>query len=228
MFYAIIQVTESDMDFGFYKDGKEFMEDGSTFYMEGATPEEAWANMAKTYLVGAYNHLSYLHPDQLPPSYSHVRFMHELMTKLIPEYIAKRGVDVGCPGEHSEGGIDAEGCFSTKLLGNWEVEISVTKEAPRESPPQDKTLSHGAYKVAFCPNGDIKIQYKGQDIVWLDTYYQRPEGQGHSDSGIVGLPNILINAVNNDEPAVSLSVGDDKVFLNDVDKEQTEGKCLDY
>ena len=64
-----------------------------------------------------------------------------------------------------------------------------------------------------------------KDIVWLDTYYQRPEGQGHADAGIVGLPCVLLNAVNNDEPAVSASIGDDKVLINDIDKEQVEGAC---
>lgn len=80
------------------------------------------------------------------------------------------------------------------------------------------------FTVVACQNGDIKVRYKDEDIVWVDTYYMGadkvPAGAEHQK----GLPSVVVNAVNQDEPSVCLSIGDDKVYVNDIDREITEDK----
>lgn len=87
-----------------------------------------------------------------------------------------------------------------------------------------KQIEHGQYKINLCDNGDIQIEHKGSQIVWVDNHYMDadnvPDGAEHQK----GLPSVIVNAVNQDEPSVCLSVGDDKVYVNDIDWEITEDK----
>lgn len=83
-------------------------------------------------------------------------------------------------------------------------------------------IKHGNYEIERCAGGDIKIKYKGTDIVWIDNQYMDPGNVPPGGEGMAGLPHVIINAVNQDEPSVCLSVGDDKVLVNDIDWEITE------
>ena len=87
-----------------------------------------------------------------------------------------------------------------------------------------KHIEHGQYKINLCANGDIQIEHKGSQIVWVDNHYMDadnvPDGAEHQK----GLPSVIVNAVNQDEPSLCLSVGDDKVYVNDINWEITEDK----
>ena len=88
-----------------------------------------------------------------------------------------------------------------------------------------KQIEHGLYKINLCDNGDIQIEYKDSQIVWVDNYYMEQNalsmvGAPHQ----VGLPSVTVNAVNQDDPSICLSVGDDKVYINDIDRDITEDK----
>lgn len=80
------------------------------------------------------------------------------------------------------------------------------------------------YSVVICKNGDIKVRYKGSDIVWVDSYYMNGGQPADGGEHQAGLPSIIVNAVGQDEPSVCLSIGDDKVYINDIDYELTEDK----
>lgn len=88
--------------------------------------------------------------------------------------------------------------------------------------PREQIIKHGKYRVHLLPNGDIQIEYKDSQIVWVDNHYMDadnvPDGAEHQK----GLPSVIINAVEQDEPSVCLSIGDDKVFINDIDRDLTE------
>jgi len=222
MFYASILVLDSDNDFTIFFNKKIPLRDGGVVWAQGETPEAAWQALIDSYQVSAaYGTFS---PKETldAMAYRHVHFLTDMLTVTIPKYIKNRGGNLDGDVQES---INAKGCFCTCFDGNWDIEIRVSEEQPSGGMNEigERLIPHGEYTVALCPNGDIKIRYKGQDIIWLDTYYQRPEGQGHTDAGIVGLPCVLLNAVNNDNPAVSASIGDDKVLINDIDKEQVEG-----
>ena len=222
MFYASILVRDSDNDFTIFFNKKTPLQDGVMIWAQGETPEAAWQSLIDSYQVS----VSYgtFHPAETldAKAFRHVHYLTDLLNITIPQYIKNRGGDI--EGSEEEG-IDAKGCFCTCFEGNWDIEIRVSEELPTGGLNEvgERLIPHGDYIVALCANGDIKIRYKAQDIAWLDTYYQRPEGQRHTDAGIVGLPCVILNAVNNDEPAVSASIGDDKVLINDIDKEQVEG-----
>ena len=85
-----------------------------------------------------------------------------------------------------------------------------------------QTINHGKYNVILCDNGDIQIEYKDSQIVWVDNYYMDadnvPDGAEHQK----GLPSVIINAVEQDEPSLCLSIGDDKVYINDINREISE------
>ena len=81
---------------------------------------------------------------------------------------------------------------------------------------------HGRYLVRYCSNGDIQIEYKGSQIVWIDNHYMQAENVPDGAEHQRGLPSVIINAVNQDEPSICLSIGDDKVYINDINNETTE------
>ena len=84
--------------------------------------------------------------------------------------------------------------------------------------PKEQIYKHGKYQVHLLPNGDIQIEYGGSPIVWVDNYYvdpaNVPKGEGHKE----GLPHVVVNAVEQDEPSVCLSIGPSQVFLNSTDE----------
>jgi hypothetical protein len=221
MFYLIVEITESDSDFGFYKDGKA-LDDGTTLFASGETPKEAIENFNKAYQVGAYMRKDYIHPDQLHDGFRHTKYVHKLFTHDIPEVIrTERYSDL--PGEYE---WHTDGCFQARLLGNWDVLITLTKEAPvlkdTKEDTGDRVIQHGKYLVRLCLNGDIQIEYKDSQIVWVDNYYLSDENVPDGAEHQKGLPSVIINAVEQDEPSVCLSIGDNKVFINDINRDLTE------
>lgn len=225
-FYAVINPICTNMDFSFYRsEWGPSLDDGEVLSAEGDTAEEAWSNLTKAYRVGAHGRSIYMYPDPLGESYGSVHFIHELFTVGIPRALKERG-PIGY-GSGSKDRPGEDGCFTTTLLGNWEVEISISREPHIEawrSGPGERSVMHGQYKVVLCANGDIQIEHKGSQIVWVDNHYMGadnvPDGAEHQK----GLPSVVVNAVNQDEPSVCLSIGEDKVYVNDINWEITEDK----
>lgn len=221
-FYAIILPTETDMDFSFYKsEGGPALDDGEEIFAEGDTAEEAWANLMKAYKVGAHGRTSYLHPDQLGESYHHVHFMHRMITQDIPEALKEKG-HIPCGSNRLEM-MEEDGCFTTTLLGNWEVNISITHEPPATKiaePAGDITIDHGPYKIILSKdNHNIAIQYKGGDIVWVDNYNmgKTPEECGLGGESVADKPMVVVTPCKGDDAAVVMSIEEEKVLVNDID-----------
>lgn len=221
MFYVTVIVDEADMDFSFYKDGV-CMDEGVVLTASGETAFEAWKNFNDQYKVGAFGRKDYLHPDQLPPGYGGVQYMHRFMLVEIPKYMDDHIGDNRWSFIREP--IDEEGCFQAEFAGNWEMTISVSKEAPAVPKTSERVhqIQHGPYQVRLCPNGDIQIEYRGSQIVWVDNHYLNGAAPAPGGEHQLNLPSIVVNAVNQDEPSVCLSIGEDKVFINDTDSDLTE------
>jgi hypothetical protein len=224
MFYLIVEIIESDMDFGFYKDG-EALEDGTTIHASGETPKEAIENFNKAYKVSAYMRKDYLHPDQMHEGFRNVKYVHQLFTQELFKYLETKDEE-DLPGDMAW--KEPDGCFQTCLLGNWDVLITLTKEAPvlkdTKVDTGDRVIQHGKYLIRLCLNGDIQIEHKDSQIVWVDNHYMSDENVPDGAEHQKGLPSVIINAVNQDEPSICLSIGDDKVFINDINRDLTEDK----
>ena len=226
-FYASINPVETDMDFSFYKsEGGPALDDGEEITAEGDTAEEAWANLLKAYRVGAHGRMTYLHPDQLGESYGHVHFMHRMVTQGIPEALKEKG-PIPC-GSNGLEMMEEDGCFTTTLLGNWEVYISITHEPPVvkiAEPAGDITIEHGPYKVILSKDKhNIAIQYKGGDIVWIDNEYMnmKPEEMPRGSESCAGKPQVVITPSKGDDASVVVSIDEEIVLLNDINWEITK------
>lgn len=223
-FYAIINLEDSDMDFSFYKNGEgAAIDDGVEISAEGDTAEEAWANLVNTYKVGAHGRMSYLHPDQLGESYGHVHYVHQLLTRDLPKAIRERGL-IDC-GDNVEEYVGDDGCFTTTLQGNWDMNISITHEPPVvkiEESEGDRVIEHGPYKFILSKdNYNIAIQFNGGDIVWIDNYYlnQKPEEMPKGSESCAGKPQVVITPCKGDDAAVVVSIDEETVLVNDINWE---------
>lgn len=104
-----------------------------------------------------------------------------------------------------------------------ELQDTASRSSPGGGEPAKEYL-HGPYKVVLCSNGDIQIEYKGSQVVWIDNHYMDAENVPDGAEHQKGLPSVIINAVEQDEPSVCLSIGDDRVYINDINRENTEDK----